>query len=231
MNIPYYLSPLGAYQSILENPISKKSVEVAVFHEHRIAFYYWALWTIGVKFGRSITPPPILVSFDWHEDIAAPNEDERRGLEKLNIKVPGEVAYFSWAMLDPHNDGHILCAAYINLISDIFIVRKQNRGIHPPLTDMYGRTHQIYCFDDAGDMFNTLIQHQGVDKVYFDIDLDYFTDSPAACGGGPQLKLVSAGQIEATVNPQSDLRLVRPPTERVGDQMPARRAEWQQEMP
>lgn len=56
MNIPhYYLEPLGAYQSILENPFTKTAVEVAIFHEHRIAFYNWALWTSGVKSGRPIS--------------------------------------------------------------------------------------------------------------------------------------------------------------------------------
>jgi len=207
MKIPFnYLEPLGAYKSILENPFTKKALEVAVFHEHRIAFYYWALWTTGIKYGEPlISPPPTLVSFDWHEDTVTPNESEQQELQELILKVPSDIAFFSWAMLSPLNDGHILSAAYLNLIADIFLIRKQENRGHPPLVDMFGNTHQVYSFDNVEDMLNSLKNHAGVNKVYFDIDLDYFTESPDSCGGGPDLTLVPADKIITTLDPQSDL--------------------------
>lgn len=206
MKIPPFLAPLGAYKSILENPFTKNALEVAVFHEHRIAFFYWALWTTGIKYGNPrISPPPTLVSFDWHEDTAAPDEIEQQELESLVLKRPSDIAFFSWAMLNPLNDGHILSAAYLNLIADIFLVCKQEQDIHPPLVDMFGNTHQVYSFNNVKDMFNSLKNHAGVDKVYFDIDLDYFTESPDSCGGGPDLTLVPADEITTVLDPQSDL--------------------------
>ena len=94
MEIPSFLAPMGAYESILDNPFTKKALEVAVFHEHRIAFYYWALWTTGIEYGNSrISPPPTLVSFDWHEDTAAPEEIEQQELQNLNLGKISEIAF------------------------------------------------------------------------------------------------------------------------------------------
>lgn len=206
MKLPSFLAPLGAYESILENPFTKDALEVAVFHEHRIAFYYWALWTTGVKYGDlRISPPPTLVSFDWHEDTAAPDEIEQQELQSLNLEKSSDVAFFSWAMLNPLNDGHILSAAYLNLIADIFLVRKQENSGDPPFVDMFGNIHQVHSFDNVKDMFNSLKQHTGVDKIYLDIDLDYFTESPDSCGGGPELTLVPKNEIITPLDPKSDL--------------------------
>lgn len=206
MKIPFDdLNPLGAYQSNLENPFTKKSLEVAVFHEHRIAFYYWALWTTEIKHDNPISTPPTLISFDWHEDTARPDESEQQELEKLNLEIPSDIAFFSWAILNPLNDGHILSAAYLNLIGDIFLIRKQENSGDSPLVDMFGNTHQVHSFDNVKEMFNSLKIHSSVDKVYFDIDLDYFTESPDSCGGGPKLTLVPSDEIIATLDPQSDL--------------------------
>lgn len=152
MKMPnYIIEPFGAYKSIIEHPyIANKAVEVAVFHEHRLAFYYWSLWTKGVINGRSLDKPPILVSFDWHEDTVSPDDHEKQELEKLTnsqsklVTLANEIALFSWLKLNPLNDGHILSAAYQNLISDIFIVCKQEHDINIPFTDMYGNVHHIY---------------------------------------------------------------------------------------
>ena len=206
MKIPDFLAPMGAYESILENPFTKDAIEVAVFHEHRIAFYYWALWTTGIKYGEPrILPPPTLVSFDWHEDTAVPDEIEQQELQKLNLEIPSEIAFFSWAMLNPLNDGHILSAAYLNLIADIFLVRKQENSGDLPFIDMFGNTHKIYSFDNIKDMYDSLKKDIDVDKIYLDIDLDYFTESPDSCGGGTELTLVPPDEITATLSPQSEL--------------------------
>ena len=206
MKLPSFLTPLGAYESNLDNPFTKNTLEVAVFHEHRIAFYYWALWAVGIEYKNPrISPPPTLVSFDWHEDTAAPDEIEQQELQSLNLKKRSEIAFFSWAMLNSSNDGHILSAAYLNLIADIFLVCKQEHDIHPPLVDIFGNIHQVYSFHNVKDMFDALKNHAGIDKVYFDIDLDYFTESSDPCGGGPESTLVPEDGIITTLDPQSDL--------------------------
>ena len=206
MDIADFLTPMGAYISIMEHPFTKDTIEVAVFHEHRVAFYYWALWSTGIEYSTPpISPPPTLVSFDWHEDTAAPNKDEKEELKNLDLEKKGDIAFFSWAKLHPHNDGHILSAAYLNLISDIFLVRKQDPDSHQPFKDMFGNIHKIYSFDNAKDMYDSLKNHTGVDKVYLDIDLDYFTESTDPCGGGSKLSLVPTDEIIATLDPQSDL--------------------------
>jgi hypothetical protein len=206
MKIADFLAPMGAYISIMKHPFTKDAIEVAVFHEHRIAFYYWALWSTGIKYSKPpISPPPTLVSFDWHEDTVAPNEVEKEELKNLDLGKMGEIAFFSWAKLHPHNDGHILSAAYLNLISDIFLVRKQEPDAHQPFMDMFGSTHKIYSFDNVKDMYDSLKKHTGIDKVYLDIDLDYFTESPDSSGGGTELSLVSTDEIIATLDHQSDI--------------------------
>lgn len=206
MEISDFLAPMGAYTSIIEHPFTKDAIEVAVFHEHRIAFYYWALWTMGIKYGQPrILPPPTLVSFDWHEDTAAPHEVEQEELKNLDLEKMGEIAFFAWAKLHSQNDGHILSAAYLNLISDIFLVRKQEPDSQQPFVDIFGNIHKIYSFDNVKDMYDSLKKHIGVDKVYLDIDLDYFTESPDPCGGGNELSLVPTDKIIAALDPQSDL--------------------------
>ena len=200
------LTPLGAYESIVENPLTKKALEVAVFHEHRIAFYYWALWTTGIKYRKPVViSPPTLVSFDWHEDTLAPDENEQQELKNLALEKPNEIAFFSWAKLNSLNDGHILSAAYLNLIADIFLVCKQEKDIHTPLVDVFGNSHKIHSFTNAKDMFNSLKKQTHVDKIYLDVDLDYFTESPDSGGGGSKLTLVPEDEITATFSLQSDL--------------------------
>lgn len=41
------------------------------------------------------------------------------------------------------------------------------------------------------------------DSAIFDIDLDYFTESPDPCGGGDQLQLVGQDEIQASLDPTS----------------------------
>lgn len=49
----------------------KASVEVAVIRHHRLAFYYWLLWT--TKNWTCSLPTehlaPDLVTVDWHDDV------------------------------------------------------------------------------------------------------------------------------------------------------------------
>src|SRR3989339_636000 len=97
------------------------SIEIALFNEHRFAFYYWIKWKNEKKSNRI----PDLITFDWHQDLFYPNETEKNELNNLDIKKLGDVSYYSWAKLNPQNDGHILAATYLNQLNNIWVVCKQ----------------------------------------------------------------------------------------------------------
>jgi len=176
----YYIAPPGSATEILSHPKNKYSgaIDLAIFQEHRYAFFYWLKWTRESE--RS--EPPCMISLDWHQDLCFPDEVEKDWLSKLDQSNDGEVAAFSWAKLAGNNDGHILCAAYLNLIGDIYIHCRQEPFFDSwkdeELIDIYGNKHIIKKFKT----FDSLEQHMLTSKetqVYFDIDLDFFVlDSP-----------------------------------------------------
>jgi hypothetical protein len=42
-------------------------------------------------------------------------------------------------------------------------------------------------------------------RVFFDVDLDYFTESPDLCGGGKNVSLVPDCEVKATLDPKGEL--------------------------
>lgn len=194
--------PPGCKNSILAHPSGiNEAVEVALFQDHRYAFFFWTKWTMRLGLREN---PPALVSLDWHEDLAAPSGEEMKDLLELDQSDPRALALFCWEGLNPLNDGHILAAAYLNLIGDIYVVRKQIGGIDESFEDAYGRNHRVRCFDAIADLMAELRQAQ-VERVFFDIDLDYFTESRDLGGGGEESKLVSDEVVRATLDPGSEL--------------------------
>lgn len=193
--------PPGCKCGILNHPSGMDdAVEVALFQDHRFAFFYWLRWT--KKLGRERNPPA-LISLDWHEDTCAPEEDECNELAALKQEDPREVALFCWERLNPLNDSHILAAAYINLIGDIYIVRKQNSSADDVFEDEQKRQHHIRYFDTIEGLMAKLRQEQ-VERVFFDIDLDYFTESSDANGGGCNVMLVADEIIRSILEPDSE---------------------------
>ena len=162
--------PANMIEDSLSHPFIKDSmIELSVSNEHRFAFYSWAKWKINK------TTSSDLISFDWHQDLLPPNEREREELDNLNIVSLEEISIFSWARLNPLNDSHILSAAYLNLISNIWVVcRKQFDKSESELIDFKGNVHKIYLFNDVNELFKG-IRHQDIKEILFDIDLDYFT--------------------------------------------------------
>ena len=194
-----HIRPPGTDYETLKHPSGVNSVEVAVVQDHRFVFYYWLKWKN--KIGAGIKSPS-LISFDWHEDLAAP--DEYSELKALNTKDYKSVALFCWDKLNSTNDGHILSAAYLDLIGDIYVVRKQNTGSRRSFRDINGKSHKICCYKSAKRLFSKLKQVQD-DKIFFDLDLDYFTESPDFGGGGKELQLVPDKKITEILNPTSEL--------------------------
>ena len=176
---PYYIIPPGSKKQVLSHPKREfGSVELAIFHEHRYAFFYWLIWTRKIK--NKI--PPCLVSLDWHQDLCFPCDTEKKWLSELDQSNDGDVAIFSWTKLAGNNDGHILSAAYLNLIGDIYIHCRQatfeSDWNNEELTDLYGNKHRIRKFKTFDNLEEHLL-NTTQEKVYFDIDLDFFTiDNP-----------------------------------------------------
>lgn len=44
-----------------------------------------------------------------------------------------------------------------------------------------------------------------VERVFFDLDLDYFTESRDLCGGGDEVQLISDDAVRAVLDPGSEL--------------------------
>jgi hypothetical protein len=195
-----YLCPPGTDYSIISKPNGcDEAMEIALMKEHRFAFYYWFKWAKVNKFNT----PPALVSIDWHQDLCVPCEAEKAELNNIDLNSFLEVARFSWEKLNPLNDGHILAAAYLNLIGNVYVLCKQE--IKKPVvtfSDIYENKHTIYCFHDKNDLTRAL-QESSENSIYLDIDLDYFTNSSEPDGGGENLTVMSNSQIENIIDPTS----------------------------
>ena len=203
MDSDEYIRPPGTYYDIVPHPTDANlSIEVAIVQDHRFAFFYWLKWR---RRNKSIEPP-LLVSLDWHQDLAAPCELEREWLSSLDTNDYKKVSFFCWDKLHCHNDGHILAAAYLNIIGDIHVVQKQEEASIKYFIDVDGRTHAIHCYESIDALVHEVSTNEHP-SVLFDIDLDYFTESPDSCGGGENVKLVPAEDIHACLS--SDGKLLR----------------------
>ena len=178
-------------------------MEVALMKEHRFAFYFWFKWRKRKKSNMSAA----LVSLDWHQDLCEPCDAEKKELQALGLDSYIKAARFCWEGLNPLNDGHVLAAAYLNLVGNVYVLCKQE--IHEDsflFQDVHGNLHAVFCFDDPLALYSALAasnEHQ----IYFDIDLDYFTESPDPCGGGTCVTVVNSSVIASLLSPHSQLML------------------------
>jgi len=201
MDSDEYIRPPGTYYDIVTHPTdAKKAIEVAVVQDHRFAFFYWLKWS---KRQNGILTPPSLVSLDWHQDLAAPCDLECEWLRKLDTNDYKAVSLFCWDKLHCLNDGHILAAAYLNIIGDIHVVQKQRDECPEAFEDIEGRLHTVHCYGST-DALLQAVSSQEHPSVFFDIDLDYFTESSDSCGGGKDLKLMEREDIEFCLRPAGE---------------------------
>lgn len=192
---PHYIVPPGSNKQILPHPIGQnRAIELAIFQEHRYAFFYWLKWTKEKMKGQ----PPCLVSLDWHQDLCFPCETEKTWLNQLDQSDDGEVALFAWSKLAGNNDGHILSAAYLNLIGDIYVHCRQAVFEHDwedeKLIDINGNAHHIRKFKTYKELEKQLLM-TSEESVYFDIDLDFFTINNPYNGKGNKFTYMAKKQI------------------------------------
>jgi hypothetical protein len=186
---PHSINPPGSLCEILAHPFKGyKTIELAIFQEHRFAFFYWNKWR------RKSPEPPCLITLDWHQDLFPPDEVEQEWLRKLNINNDGEVSVFSWAKLAENNDGHILSAAYINLIGNIYVHCRQGLETETykesEFTDIHGNSHKIFKFKHFDDLEQVLINSLELSTI-LDIDLDFFTVDNPFNGEGAEFSYLS----------------------------------------
>lgn len=197
-------TPPNSYYDFLTHPSGKSDcLELALFCEHRFAFYYWIKWS------QEKNLVPDLVTFDWHTDLAYPTDEEKKELSELNLSNLYEVSLFSWARLDGLNDTHIMSAAYLNQLNDIWVVCKQNVDVDTSdeiFTDAFGNKHTIRKFANSDDLFKKMGDSK-ILNVYFDIDVDYFTveNNSTTSYNNQKFTYVKDSEIKAIFNPNGEL--------------------------
>lgn len=166
------LMPPGTYIEDLAHPSGQENetIELAIFKEHRFAFYFWNRWTRRLNSGGS---PPSLLTIDWHRDLATPSESELKSLEKLDLSDEEIVAQYVWSKLDTHNDSHLLSACHLNLLNDVILLKNYGRTERETYIDRAGDSHTILECADYQTFEKEVLNHKN-DHYILDIDLDYF---------------------------------------------------------
>ncbi len=164
------MMPPGTYLEQLPHPGGEepKELEIAIFKEHRFAFYFWNRWK---EFGNRDSAPS-LATIDWHRDLAPPSAKARDELDELDLSDPKEIAEFMWSDLDTHNDSHLLSAAYLNLVGDVCLLKNYGTPQESDFTDSYGNRHRIREFTNLRDFEDGVLKKDGA--WILDIDLDFF---------------------------------------------------------
>lgn len=202
---PYHIEPPGSIREILSHPINDyETVELALFQEHRYAFFFWNKWMRKNEEAN----PPCLVSLDWHQDLCSPDQVEKKWLDALDLSNDGDVSLFSWAKLAGNNDGHILCAAYLNLIGDIYVHCRQapdpDAWKEEELVDKYGNKHTIKKFKTYEALQVTLLNSTET-SVFFDIDLDFFSLKNGLSDGSFEFTYLQENEIRTMLNKDNTL--------------------------
>ena len=203
-NITHY--PPGTNHVFLTHPyyMHRDSISLAIFNDHRFAFYFWALWR-----DKNLSGPIDLISLDWHQDLAYPEESQKEELRNLDLTNTFETAFYSWARLATLKDDHIVAAIYKNIVRDVYIVCKQDMAYNNQdecIVDMYGNNHTIKKFQSTLEAYDYLSK-TSIDKVFFYIDLDFFTIENISTNFIQRTSFVKESAIRIIMNRQSNFIL------------------------
>lgn len=152
-------------------------IEVAIFDQHRTSFFHWARWrrTPRIK-------PPILVTLDRHSDYSGyPEASTLRTLRNMKRKNMKMLSLITWQSLCKENDDHIMAAAYMNFVGDIYVLEKsQPNDILNIFEDHHDRdnnTHKLIVKGNIDSFISIFCKNvKPGSAIYLDIDLDYFTN-------------------------------------------------------
>lgn len=142
----------------------------------RLFFRHWARWR-----GKSNTKPPILVTLDRHSDYSGyPEELTLKKLRNMKRKDMKQLSLITWQSLCKENDDHIMAAAYMNFVSDIYVLEKSLPGdILNICEDHPDRNNNVHRLVVQGNIDSLISVFQNNvtpgSPVYLDIDLDFFT--------------------------------------------------------
>jgi hypothetical protein len=148
-----------------------KHIPVKIFDQHRTAFYHWANWSIENK------NRPNLITFDYHNDregtvdISEALDDFFQSHEKTALAI----SYATSFILDSSNDSQIAVALEYNYIDKVFALQtKDSEGILN-VHDSY-KGHEVFATWEMKNFFDDILHNNILDnnKIYIDIDLDYF---------------------------------------------------------
>ena len=201
---PTGCNPPGTHLEAIPHPNgSDRSMEKAIIMEHRFAFFFWMKWRNQLAERDQLNQPaPTLVTIDWHRDLAPVPEDQKESLQKLDQQNLSDVANYVWAQLAQTNDGHILCAAWLNLIGDVVLLQNTTQYQESSLTDMNGNEHRIYEINDY-DQFQQFMQQRDDQNIFFDIDLDYFVHGKGKRYYSDDFERYTDEEIKAVMNYQN----------------------------
>ena len=92
-----YVIPTGTLVDTLLHPYygESGSIELALFNEHRYAFFFWNKWTQKILKESKKGNRPSLVTIDWHQDLMLPNETEKKWLDQLDISNNRDVSLYA----------------------------------------------------------------------------------------------------------------------------------------
>jgi len=197
------LIPPGTYLEKVPHPngTSSKSMEVAIFTEHRFAFYFWNRWLRDLSDSRK---PPCLLTIDWHRDLAPPSDSEKEELKNLDLTRQEEVAKFVWSQMDTHNDSHLLSAAYLNLIDDVFLLKNYGERQQSSFIDRQSNRHQIFECCSFADLQESVLD-KGSNTFFLDIDLDFFIRDKVAAHQLQEVTTYSNEEISELIDNASPL--------------------------
>lgn len=199
------LIPPGTYLEELRHPGGDKSktkkMELAVFKEHRFSFFFWNRWMEQIE---NVDRQPDLVTIDWHRDIAPPSDSEKVGLKNLDLSNQAEVAKFAWSGLDAHNDSHILSAAVLNMIGDIYLLKNYGNYQESSYKDNFSNVHWVYEYHSP-ETFKEAVFSKVSSQVILDIDLDYFVRNKVEAHQLQDVEVCTTKEISEFMEGNADL--------------------------
>lgn len=210
---PDYVMPPGCLEDSVPHPVfhEQRLVDVALFNDHRYAFFFWANWYHKLKEKAIVVDtPPSLISLDWHQDLAGPLDNQKKQLKELDTTNNIDLSLYAWSSLSHINDEQILSAMYLNLIGDLYLYCRQRSSSSDSwtYTDMFGNKHKIKIFRTFESLEDHLVKKL-LSNVFFDIDLDFFVEhSPYSTGGSKSVKkftYISDTEIKSMLDPQRPL--------------------------